>query len=163
MPCLFQIAVKRKTIGIIAKKTNKQKIKGGLKEAMAASDVFIGVSKANLVNERMVKSMNQNPIIFAMANPDPEIMPGEALKAGAAIVGTGRSDFPNQINNALVFPGIFRGLLDSWARKVTEKMKLAAAVAIAYSVKQPTKNKILPNITDKKVVKSIARAVAKNK
>jgi len=148
---------------IIARKTNKRKIKGGLKEAMTGADVFIGVSKADLVNEKMVRSMNADPIIFAMANPCPEIMPNKATAAGAAIIGTGRSDFPNQINNALVFPGIFRGLLDSWSKRVTDKMKLAAAVAIAYSVKQPAKNKILPKVTDKKIVKAIARAVAKNK
>lgn len=146
----------------IAEKTNKKITKGGLAEAMVGSDVFIGLSKANLVSKDMVKSMNDNPFIFAMANPTPEIMPDLAMAAGASIIGTGRSDFPNQINNALVFPGMFRGLLDSGARKATVKMKLAAAVAIAYSIK-PSKSKILPKITDKKVVSAIAEAVANNK
>lgn len=144
----------------IAVRTNKKKIKGKLSEAMIGADVFIGVSKANLVTERMVKSMNKEPIIFAMANPDPEILPASALKAGACIVGTGRSDFPNQINNALVFPGIFRGLLDGRIKRVTEKMKIAASIAIAYSVK-PRKNKLLPPLTDKKVVNAIARSIRK--
>lgn len=143
----------------IALKTNKKKIKGDLSKAMIGTDVFIGLSKGNLVSKEMVKSMNENPIIFAMANPVPEIMPDEALSAGASVVGTGRSDYPNQINNALVFPGMFLGLLDGWENKVTVKMKLSAAVAIAYSVKNPTKNKILPKVTDKKVVKLIAQAV----
>ena len=144
----------------IAKKTNKKKIKGGLAEAMAGADVFIGVSKPNLVNAKMIKSMNKNPIVFAMANPVPEIMPDIALKAGAEIVGTGRSDFSNQINNALVFPGIFRGLLDNGIKNITEKMKISIALAIAYCVK-PAKNKILPEITDKKIVKAITKACIK--
>jgi len=143
----------------LAKKINKKRIKGGLKEAMVKADVFIGVSKGNLVNQAMVKSMNKEPIIFAMANPIPEIKPDLAQKAGAAIVGTGRSDYPNQINNALVFPGIFRGLLDSGKKKVTNKMKISAAIALAYAVKNPAKNTILPNITEKKVVKAISRAI----
>lgn len=142
----------------IAKKTNKKKVKGGLSEAMAGIDVFIGVSKANVVHPEMVKSMNGEPIIFAMANPVPEIMPEAAYAAGAAIVGTGRSDLPNQINNALVFPGIFRGLLDGKIKKVTTKMKMDAAVAIAYSVK-PKKDRILPSVLEKKVVKAIARII----
>lgn len=145
----------------IAKKTNKGKIKGGLAEALVGADVFIGVSKANLVSKEMVKTMNDGPFIFAMANPIPEIMPDEARQAGAGIVGTGRSDFPNQINNALVFPGIFRGLLDAKIKKVTMKMKEAAAIAIAYSVK-PTKDNLLPLVMDKKVVSAIAKAI-KNK
>lgn len=142
----------------IAKKTNKRRVKGGLHEALVCADVFIGVSKPDLVDEEMVKSMNEGPIIFAMANPVPEIMPDKALKAGASIVGTGRSDFPNQINNALVFPGIFRGLLDGRIRKVTYEMKVKAAMAIAYSVK-PTKDKLLPLVTDKKVVKAINKTI----
>ena len=142
----------------IAKKTNKRKIKGGLREALVCADVFVGVSKADLVDEDMIRSMNEGPIIFAMANPVPEIMPDLALKAGAAIVGTGRSDFPNQINNALVFPGIFRGLLDGRLKKVTYEMKVKAAIAIAYSVK-PAKDKLLPLVTDKKVVKAISKTL----
>ena len=146
----------------IAYKTNKQKIKGGLAQAMIGKDVFIGVSKPNLVSAEMIKSMNKEPIVFAMANPVPEIMPKIALKAGAAIVGTGRSDFSNQINNALVFPGIFRGLLDGRVKKITVKMKIAVALAIAYSIK-PRKDRILPLITDKRVVKAVAGAVKNSK
>jgi len=142
----------------IARLTNKKKIRGGLTEAMAGADVFIGVSQANLVTEAMVKSMNSKPIVFAMANPVPEIMPDKALAAGAGVVGTGRSDFPNQINNALVFPGIFRGLLDNKVRRVTTKIKIQAALALAGVIK-PTKNRILPLVTDKKVVRAIAKAV----
>ncbi len=143
----------------IAKKTNKKKTKGGLKEAMVGMDVFIGLSKAGLVNKEMIKSMNPGPIIFPMANPVPEIMPDEAFKGGASIVGTGRSDFPNQINNALVFPGVFKGLLEGRIRKVTKKMKLGAAISLAYTVKKPTKDKILPLVTDKKAVEAIAKSV----
>ncbi len=145
----------------IIEAADKQKLKGGLSEAMAGADVFIGVSKGGLVDAKMVKSMNKNPIIFAMANPIPEIMPDIALKAGASIVGTGRSDFPNQINNALIFPGLFRGLLDGRIKKITAKMKVAAAIAVAYSIK-PSRNKILPPVTDKKIVRAIAMAVGKN-
>jgi len=143
---------------IIAKKTNKKKIKGYKEEALIGTDVFIGVSRSKQLTEKMIKTMNEDPIIFAMANPEPEILPDKALHAGAIIVGTGRSDFPNQINNALVFPGIFRGLLDYKKKKVSVKAKLSASLAIAYSLK-PTKNKILPNITDKKVVKAISKAI----
>jgi malate dehydrogenase (oxaloacetate-decarboxylating) len=142
----------------IAAKTNLRKIKGDLRQALKGADVFIGVSKANLVDKAMVQSMNPGPIILAMANPVPEIMPAEALAAGAAVVGTGRSDLPNQINNALVFPGIFRGLLDYNIRLVTNKIKLAAAQAIADSIK-PSKNKLLPPVTDKKVVSAIKKAI----
>lgn len=144
----------------IAGKTNLSKTKGGLKDALAGADIFIGVSKGGLMGKEMVKNMNPEPIIFAMANPAPEIMPADALAAGAAIVGTGRSDFPNQINNALVFPGIFRGILDNHIRLVTNKMKIAVAKAIADSIR-PTKNRILPLVTDKKIVKIIAQAVKK--
>jgi len=146
----------------IAKQTNRQKLKGGLKEALVKQDVFIGVSKANLVDESMVKSMNSGPIIFAMANPNPEIEPKAAFAAGAAVVGTGRSDYPNQINNALVFPGIFRGLLDAKKRQVTMKMKLAVAQALSGIVKKPTRNKILPKVTDKKAVLAIAKSIKSN-
>ena len=142
----------------MALKTNKKKITGGLAEAMVKTDVFIGVSQGNLVTPAMVKSMNSAPIIFAMANPIPEIMPALALKAGAGIMGTGRSDFPNQINNALVFPGIFRGLLDNKVKQVTTEIKIKAVLALAGVIK-PSKNQILPLVTDKRVVKAIARAV----
>jgi len=142
----------------ISKKTNKRKIKGYKEEALVGADVFIGVSKGRQLSAKCIKTMAQDPIIFAMANPEPEILPEEALRAGASVVGTGRSDFPNQINNALVFPGIFRGLLDHKKKKVSVKAKLNSALAIAYSLK-PTKNKILPKITDKKIVKLIAKAI----
>ncbi len=142
----------------IAKKTNKKKIRGRLEEAMRGADVLIGVSKGNLADAQMVGSMNPSPIVFAMANPIPEIMPEKALSAGAAIVGTGRSDLPNQINNALVFPGIFRGLLDRRINKITREMKIRTALALAGCV-SPRKDRILPDIFDKKVVKAVARAV----
>lgn len=142
----------------LAKLTNLNRIKGGLKEALFNADVFIGLSKGNLVFPEMIKSMNKNSIVFAMANPDPEINPKAASLAGASIVGSGRSDLPNQINNALVFPGIFRGLLDNKIKKVTVPMKLKAAEAIANSIK-PSKNKILPLVTEKRVVKLIAKAI----
>ncbi len=143
----------------IALKTNRQNLKGGLVEAMIGADVFIGLSKPGLVNAKMIKSMSAGPIIFAMANPVPEVMPEIALKAGASVVGTGRSDFPNQINNALVFPGIFKGFIDNKVKTVTQKMKLKAAIALAYVVKKSSKNKILPNVTSKEAVKAIARAI----
>lgn len=142
----------------IAQKTNRQKIKGGLSQAVAGADVFIGVSQANLLKPAMIKSMASQPIVFALANPVPEIMPDLAFSAGAGLVGTGRSDFPNQINNALVFPGIFRGLLDNRVRQVTTEIKIKAALALAGVIK-PNKNQILPPVTDKRVVRVIARAV----
>lgn len=139
--------------------TNKRKVKGRLEESLIGADVFIGVSKGNLVDESMIRSMNKDPIVFAMANPVPEIMPDAAKRAGASIVGTGRSDFPNQINNALVFPGLFRGVLDNRVAKITQELKLKAAVSLAVAV-QPTRNKILPLITDKKVPAAIAKCFA---
>ncbi len=143
----------------LSKIINKNKIKGGLSDAVADVDVFIGVSKGNLLTGEMVKTMSDEPIIFAMANPTPEIMPDIAKKSGAVIVGTGRSDFPNQINNALVFPGIFRGLLDNKVQKVTQEMKISAAIALAYVVKKPTENKILPKVTSRDAVRTIASAI----
>lgn len=144
----------------IAKTTNKNKVKGTLADALAGADVFIGVSKGNTLTKEMIGLMAKDPIIFAMANPTPEIMPQDAKDAGAAIVGTGRSDFPNQINNSLVFPGIFRGALDAKATRITNEMQLAAARALAASV-EPTREKILPDALDKSVVKQIAAAVKK--
>lgn len=146
----------------IAKVTNLKKLKGGLKEALAGADVFIGVSKPNIVTKQMVKSMAENAIVFAMSNPDPEIHPRDARAGGAKIIATGRSDFPNQINNVLVFPGIFRGALDARASKITIQMKLAAAEALAGLVKKPHAEKIIPGVFEKGVSKVIARAVAKN-
>ena len=138
---------------------NKQNISGGLKEALVGSDVFVGVSQAKIVTKEMIKTMAKDAIVFAMANPIPEIMPELAKSAGAKIVGTGRSDFANQINNALVFPGLFRGLLDAKKKIVTDKMKINVAKAIAKSAGKISPEKIIPNLLDKKVVKEIVQAV----
>ena len=126
---------------------------------MLGADVFVGVSKPGLLTTEMIRSMNIKSIIFAMANPVPEVMPDIALSAGAAVVATGRSDFPNQVNNVLVFPGIFRGLLDGRIRKVTTRMKLSAAKALANLVSNPTAVNILPSPLDKEVAAVIAGAV----
>jgi len=143
----------------MAKITNTSKRKGTLKDALKGADVFIGVSAANLLKADDLKVMNKDAIVFAMANPIPEIMPDEAKKV-AAVVGTGRSDFPNQINNSLGFPGIFRGALDAKAVKINNEMKIAAANALASCV-EPTKDKILPSTLDKNVVIKVAEAVRK--
>lgn len=132
---------------------------GDLKKALTGADIFIGVSKGNILSGEMVKGMNPDPIIFAMANPVPEIMPEEAKAAGAAVMATGRSDFPNQINNALVFPGVFRGALDGKVRKITEDMKLNAAKAIAALVEKPDAEHIIPDILDERVVGAVAKAI----
>jgi len=146
----------------IAKTTNKAKKKGLLKDALDGADVFIGVSAANVVTEEMVKSMNKDAIIFAMANPVPEIEPDSAKKAGARIVGTGRSDYPNQINNVLIFPGMFRGALDVRASCINEEMKLAAAHALANLISDDELNEdyIIPKPFDKRVAPAVAKAVA---
>ncbi len=146
----------------ISKVTNKNHIKGSLAESLVGADVFIGVSKPNLVTESMIKSMAHKPIIFAMANPTPEIMPDRALEAGAFIVGTGRSDFPNQINNVIAFPGIFKGALAVRAKDINEEMKLAAAIAIAGCVKdnELSREFILPNAFDRAIPIAVANAVA---
>ena len=146
----------------MAKLTNKNKRKGGLAEAMAGADAFIGVSKPNLVSQDMVRSMADKPIIFAMANPTPEIMPDLAKEAGAFVVGTGRSDFPNQINNVVAFPGIFKGALAVRAKDINEEMKRAAARAIAESVPEDKlcADFILPDAFDKSVAEAVAKAVA---
>lgn len=138
---------------------NIENIGGGLKEAIIDRDVFIGVSQGGILTKEMLKTMSKDAIVFAMANPIPEIMPALAIEAGVKIVGTGRSDFPNQINNALVFPGLFRGLLDYHKKIVSDQMKIKVAQAIAKSVTKITKEKIIPNLLDKKVVKEIAKAV----
>ncbi len=145
----------------MAKVTNKDKVSGDLSDALKDADVFIGVSKGGIVSEDMIRSMAKDPIVFAMANPVPEIMPDEAKKAGAAVVGTGRSDFPNQINNVLAFPGIFRGALDSRASKITEEMKQAAVRAIAAVVDDESldADHILPDVFDPDVVDNIAKAI----
>ena len=145
---------------IIAEETNRPALAGSLADAMTGADVFIGVSAPGVVNEEMIRSMNKDPIVFAMANPVPEIWPDAAKRAGAGVVGTGRSDFPNQINNVLAFPGIFRGALDARATRITDEMKIAAAHAIADYVPRPQRDRILPNILDKEVTKAVAKAVA---
>jgi malate dehydrogenase (oxaloacetate-decarboxylating) len=146
---------------IIGEETNRPALAGLLSDAMIGADVFIGVSAPGVVTEDMVRSMNKKAIVFAMANPVPEIWPDTALQAGAMVVGTGRSDFPNQINNVLAFPGIFRGALDARATRITDEMKIAAAHAIAGYIPHPRSNRILPNILDKNVTKNVAAAVTK--
>ncbi|PIN79859.1 NAD-dependent malic enzyme [Candidatus Woesearchaeota archaeon CG10_big_fil_rev_8_21_14_0_10_34_8] len=143
----------------LAKITNGRKIKGSLADALKGADVFIGVSQPNLLTKEMIKSMNKDPIIFAMANPVPEIMPDKAKAAGAAVVATGRSDFPNQVNNAVAFPGIFKGALESRSPRITEAMKIAAAEALAALVKNPNSEKIIPAVLDKGVSEAVAKAV----
>ena len=138
----------------------KSKFRGTMKEALQGADVFIGVSAPNLLTAGDIERMNKKPIVFAMANPFPEITPEKARKGGAFIIGTGRSDYPNQINNVLVFPGLFRGLLDARAKRLSEKAKIAAARALASSIK-PSRKKILPHALDKRYVERIARAVEK--
>ena len=147
----------------IAAITNPKMKKGSLSDALVGSDVFIGVSAPNTLTEEMIKSMAENPIVFAMANPTPEIMPSLAKAAGAAIVGTGRSDFSNQINNVLAFPGIFRGTLDVRASDINDEMKIAAAVAIAEMVSPDELNSeyIIPAALDKRVGSVVRDAVAK--
>ena len=137
--------------------------KGTLEEVLKGADVFIGVSAPGTVTEEMVQNMAKDPILFPMANPVPEIMPDLAKKAGAAVVGTGRSDFPNQINNVLAFPGIFRGALDVRAKDINDEMKVAAAYAIAGLIQEDELNPdyIIPNPFDKRVAKAVAEAVAK--
>lgn len=147
----------------MAQITNSQMKKGSLADVMVGSDVFIGVSAPEIVTKEMVKSMNKDPMIFAMANPVPEIFPEDAKQAGAKVIGTGRSDYPNQINNVLAFPGIFRGALDVRARDINDEMKIAAAKAIASLVSEEELNTkfIIPNPFDDRVGKTVAKAVAK--
>ena len=143
--------------------TNPGHERGKLADIMKGADMFLGLSKPGLVTPEMVKSMNKDAVVFAMANPTPEIMPDEAKKAGARIVGTGRSDFPNQINNVLAFPGIFRGALDARAKAITEEMKLAASYAIAglISDEELKEDYILPKAFDERVCRTVAAAVEK--
>lgn len=145
----------------LSKITNPYKEKGVLSEIIKGADIFIGVSKGGVLTGEMVSTMNKDAIVFAMANPTPEIMPDEAKIAGARVVGSGRSDFPNQINNILAFPGIFRGALDARARDITEEMKLAASVAIASIIKDEdiTEDYVVPSAFDEKVVQKVAEAV----
>ena len=146
----------------MAKITNKNKLKGTLADALKGADIFIGVSGANLVTTEMIKTMNKDPVVFALANPIPEIMPEDAFKGGARIVATGRSDFPNQINNVLVFPGLFRGALMVRSTKIVEDMKIAAARALASLVSDRELNEkyIIPEVFDKRCAKTIAEEVA---
>ena len=147
----------------LAKITNPEGLTGGLEVAIRNADVFVGVSAPGIVSEGMVKSMNSDAIVFAMANPTPEIMPDKAKMAGARVVGTGRSDFPNQINNVLVFPGIFRGALDCGATDITEEMKLAAAYALANHIPENEldEENIIPSALDRSVAFEVAEAVKK--
>ena len=142
----------------LAARTNPRGLRGGLAEAMTGADVYVGVS-GGTVEEAVVASMAAAPIIFALANPTPEVHP-ELAGRYAAVVGTGRSDFPNQINNVLAFPGIFRGALDVRARRISEGMKLAAATAIAGCVAVPTAAEVVPSVFDTRVVEAVAEAVA---
>ena len=146
----------------IAKVTNRGMVKGGLEEAIKGTDVFIGVSAPGVLTQEMIKTMQPDPVIMAMANPTPEIMPDLAKEAGASIVCTGRSDFPNQVNNVLAFPGIFRGALDVRASQITENMKIAAAYALASLVEDDKLNAeyILPYAFDSRVKDTVANAVA---
>ena len=146
----------------VATWTNTEKVQGSLADALKGADVFVGVSKPNLVSQDMVRSMAKDPIIFACANPVPEIMPDEALAAGAAVAATGRSDFPNQINNVLAFPGIFRGTFDVRASDINEEMKMAAAKALAdlISDEELSADYIIPKAFDPRVGKAVAAAVA---
>ena len=142
--------------------SNKNDISGDLAFAMQGADVFVGVSAAGCVTKEMVASMNEDPFIFAMANPTPEIMPELAMEAGARIIGTGRSDYPNQVNNVLAFPGIFRGALDAGAKKINDEMKLAAAYAIAGVLDEGDlrADYVVPSPFDERVAAEVAKAVA---
>ena len=137
---------------------------GTLADALKGADIFVGVSAPGIVSEEMVKSMNKDAILFAMANPVPEIMPDVAKKGGARVVGTGRSDFPNQVNNVVAFPGIFKGALEGHAKQITEEMKLAAALAIAGLVDEKDLNEdnIMPEAFDPRVAKVVSEAVKAN-
>lgn len=143
----------------IAKITNRELLRGGLADAIRNADVFIGVSQPGLLTSKMVKTMASDPIIFAMANPVPEIMPEEARAAGARLVATGRSDYPNQINNVLAFPGLFRGVLGAGLKKITMEMKIAAAHALTDYVKDPTADYFIPGVFDSGVADAVAKAV----
>ncbi|MDQ1283725.1 MAG: hypothetical protein QG620_73 [Patescibacteria group bacterium] len=145
----------------IAKVTNLEKIEGGVREALRGADVFVGVSAPNILTEEDIKCMSKDAIVFAMANPVPEIMPERAKSGGARIVATGRSDFANQINNVLVFPGIFRGALDNSIKEITDAHKIKAAEAIAGLIKKPTSGRIIPKALDKRVAKAVSRVFKK--
>ncbi len=139
--------------------SNPDNVEGTLKDAIVGADVFIGVSVANILTADDIKTMAKDPVIFALANPNPEIMPEEAIKGGAAVIATGRSDYPNQVNNVLAFPGIFRGALDCRAKRITPKMKIAAAYAIADCVEQPDREHIIPKSLNKEIAAKVAESV----
>lgn len=143
----------------LAERTNPRGVEGTLPGALSGADAFVGVSGPALLSKEGVARMSEGPIVFALSNPVPELMPEEATAAGAAVVGTGRSDFPNQINNALVFPGVFRGALDAGVRRITETMKLRAAEALASLVEAPSADHIIPDILDELVVPAVAGAI----
>ena len=145
----------------LLKITNKKDLSGNLFDALKESDVFIGVSKANLLKASDIKTMAEKSIVIALANPVPEIMPDEALKGGAVVVASGRSDLPNQINNVLAYPGIFKGAIESRTAQITDDMKIAAAIALASVVKKPTAEKIIPDPFDKNVVPAVSQAIKK--
>ena len=145
----------------LLKFTNRENQAGTLQEVLVGCDAFIGVSKGNLLTKADVEMMADDAIVLAMANPIPEIMPDEAKAGGAAVVGTGRSDFANQVNNLLAFPGIFRGALDANATRITESMKIAAAKELAYLVREPTADRILPAPLDRSIAPCVAAAVRK--
>lgn len=143
----------------LAEVTNKNGRIGSLQDAVKDADIVIGLSRANLLTSDDIKTMANDPIVFALSNPTPEIMPDDAKAGGAAVIATGRSDFPNQINNVLVFPGIFRGALDAGVPQITDTMKLAAAEALASLVENPSADNIIPDVLDKNVVPAIAKAI----
>lgn len=147
----------------ISQKTNPEKFTGSLKEGMVGADIFVGLSAPGIINRFDVEKMNKKSIVFALANPVPEIMPEEAQKGGVFIMATGRSDFPNQINNALVFPGIFKGALQTETVLITDELKLKAALALARVIKKPTSNNIIPKVMDRRAVRAVASVFGKNK
>lgn len=144
---------------LLAHSTNPRHVEGGIADALYEADAFIGLSGPNLITAEHVALMAEGAIVFALSNPVPEILPDEAKRGGAVVIATGRSDFPNQINNALVFPGVFRGALDKGVRRITQESKLRAATAIARLVDKPTAQKIVPDVLDKRVVPAVARAI----
>ena len=143
----------------LAQTTNPRRLDGNLLAALINADAVVGVSRAKMLNKRLIKLMADRPVVLALANPDPEILPAEAKAGGAAVVATGRSDYPNQVNNALVFPGVFRGALDHQVKHITDRHKLVAASALAGLIKQPTAGRILPSILDKRVVPTLAKVI----
>jgi malate dehydrogenase (oxaloacetate-decarboxylating) len=159
------ISKRRKDLSIhkksLLKITNPHNLSGDLKEALINADVFIGVSQGNILQSKEIQTMAREPIVFALANPLPEIMPEEAKKGGAKIYASGRSDFPNQINNVLAYPGIFKGVLESNALEITDAMKMEAAQALARLVKKPGMEMIIPDVFDRKVVKAVSEAIGK--